>query len=50
MAVEEVHGIDPTALNDHRIGRALDAITPELDSIVGSISTSLEFALCRITL
>ncbi|MGH8931253.1 MAG: DUF4277 domain-containing protein [Egibacteraceae bacterium] len=34
-AVEEIYGIDPTALNDDRIGRALDAIAPELDGIVG---------------
>ncbi len=36
-AVEEVFGIDPAALNDDRIGRALDAIAPELDRIVGSV-------------
>lgn len=36
-AVEEVLGIDPAALNDDRIGRALDAIAPELDRIVGSV-------------
>jgi transposase len=36
-AVEEVFGIDPALLNDDRIGRALDAIAPELDHIVGSI-------------
>jgi hypothetical protein len=36
-AVEEVFGIDPATLNDDRIGRALDAIAPELDHIVGSI-------------
>jgi transposase len=36
-AVEEVFGIDPTALNDDRIARALDAIAPELDRIVGSV-------------
>ncbi len=36
-AVEEVFGIDPAALNDDRIGRALDAIAPELDHIVGSV-------------
>jgi transposase len=36
-AVEEVFGIDPASLNDDRIGRALDAIAPELDHIIGSV-------------
>jgi transposase len=36
-AVEEVFGIAPEALNDDRIGRALDAIAPNLDQIVGSV-------------
>ncbi len=36
-AVEEVFGIDPALLNDDRIGRALDAIAPELDRIAGSV-------------
>ena len=36
-AVEEVFGIQPAALNDDRIGRALDAIAPRLDHIVGSV-------------
>jgi Domain of unknown function (DUF4277) len=36
-AVEEVWGIDPQVLNDDRIGRALDAIAPELEQIVGSV-------------
>jgi transposase len=36
-AVEEVFGIDPALLNDDRLGRALDAIAPELDHIIGSI-------------
>jgi len=36
-AVEEVFGISPQALNDDRIGRALDAIAPRLDHIVGSV-------------
>jgi transposase len=36
-AVEEAFGIDPSALNDDRIARALDAIAPELDRIVGSV-------------
>jgi transposase len=36
-AVEEVFGIAPEALNDDRVGRALDAIAPELDQLVGSV-------------
>jgi transposase len=36
-AVAEVYGVDPACLNDDRIGRALDAIAPELDRIVGSV-------------
>jgi hypothetical protein len=32
-----VFGIPPEALNDDRIGRALDAIAPKLDAIVGSV-------------
>jgi transposase len=36
-AVEEVFGIAPEALNDDRIGRALDAIAPQLEQIVGSV-------------
>jgi transposase len=36
-AVTEVFGIQPTALNDDRIGRALDAIAPTLDQLVGSV-------------
>jgi transposase len=36
-AVEEVWGIDPAVLNDDRLGRALDAIAPELEQIVGSV-------------
>jgi transposase len=36
-AVEEVFATDPALLNDDRIGRALDAIAPELDHIVGSV-------------
>jgi hypothetical protein len=36
-AVEEVFGVDPAMVNDDRIGRALDAIAPELDRIVGSV-------------
>jgi hypothetical protein len=36
-AVEEVFGIDPALLNDDRLGRALDAIAPELDHIIGTV-------------
>jgi transposase len=36
-AVDEVFGIEAAALNDDRIARALDAIAPELDRIVGSV-------------
>jgi hypothetical protein len=36
-AVADVFGIDPGILNDDRIGRALDAIAPELDHLVGSV-------------
>jgi Domain of unknown function (DUF4277) len=36
-AVTEVFGIPPEALNDDRIGRALDAIAPNLEQIVGSV-------------
>lgn len=36
-AVPEVLGVVPEALNDDRLGRALDAIAPKLDAIVGSI-------------
>ena len=36
-AVTEVFGIVPEALNDDRVGRALDAIAPKLEAIVGSV-------------
>jgi histidinol phosphatase-like PHP family hydrolase len=36
-AVEVVFGIPAGALGDDRIARALDAIAPELDHIVGSV-------------
>jgi transposase len=36
-AVTEVLAIPPDALNDDRIGRALDAIAPRLEAIVGSV-------------
>src|SRR6266581_1296497 len=52
-AVQEVWGIDPAVLNDDRIGRALDAIAPELDRIIGSVGAGaitafgLEVARCH---
>ncbi|MFD7443930.1 DUF4277 domain-containing protein, partial [Streptomyces sp. NPDC059909] len=36
-AVDEVFGITPEYLNDDRIGRALDAIAPQLAQISGSV-------------
>jgi len=36
-AVDEAFGIEASALNDDRIARALDAIAPELDRVVGSV-------------
>jgi hypothetical protein len=36
-AVDEAFGVEASALNDDRIARALDAIAPELDRIVGSV-------------
>lgn len=36
-AVPETFGIAPSTLNDDRVGRALDAIAPQLDAIVGTI-------------
>ena len=36
-AVEQALGTDPGALNDDRIARALDAVAPELERIVGSV-------------
>jgi transposase len=36
-AVQEVFAVPPDALNDDRIGRALDAIAPTLNAIVGSV-------------
>ena len=36
MAVEEAYGIEPHLLNDDRIARALDAVAPRLDAIIGS--------------
>jgi transposase len=36
-AVQEVFGIEADALNDDRIGRALDAMAAELDQVIGSV-------------
>jgi hypothetical protein len=36
-AVEEVYGIGADVLNDDRLGRALDAIAPQVEHLVGSI-------------
>lgn len=39
-AVEEVYGFPAAALGDDRIARALDAIVPELEHIVGSVGAA----------
>jgi hypothetical protein len=39
-AVQDVFGMAPQALNDDRIGRALDAVAPKLDHIVGSVGAA----------
>jgi hypothetical protein len=39
-AVPEVFGIASQALHDDRIGRALDAIAPKLDAIVGAVGSA----------
>lgn len=39
-AVGEVFGVEPELLNDDRVGRALDAIAPHLDRIVGSVGVA----------
>ncbi len=36
-AVEEIFALAPEVLNDDRIGRALDAVAPHLEGIIGSI-------------
>src|SRR5438445_2610103 len=36
-AVEEVYGLPADALNDDRLGRALDAVAPRVEHIIGSI-------------
>src|SRR5271166_6456680 len=40
MAVEEAYGIAPELLNDDRIARALDAVAPQLDAIVGGVGAA----------
>ena len=39
-AVQEVYGLSADTLNDDRLGRALDAIAPQVDHIVGSIGAA----------
>jgi Domain of unknown function (DUF4277)/Transposase DDE domain len=39
-AVEEVFGLRAEQLNDDRVGRALDAVAPQVDSIVGSVGAA----------
>lgn len=39
-AVEEVFGLRAEQLNDDRVGRALDAIAPRVDSISGSVGAA----------
>lgn len=39
-AVDEVYGIDPDALNDDRLGRALDALASQVEQVVGSIGAT----------
>jgi hypothetical protein len=39
-AVEEVFGIAPDVLNDDRVGRALDALAPVCEAVVGSVGTA----------
>lgn len=39
-AVEEVFGLRPEQLNDDRVGRALDAIAVQVDSIAGSVGAA----------
>src|SRR6266481_5091206 len=40
MAVDEAYGIEPRLLNDDRLGRALDAIAPHLDEVIGSVGAA----------
>jgi transposase len=39
-AVEEIFGVEASSLNDDRVGRALDAIAPHLEGIIGSIGAT----------
>lgn len=39
-AVDDVYGIDADALNDDRLGRALDALAGQVDQVVGSIGAT----------
>ncbi len=38
--IEEIFGIDPDTLNDDRVGRALDALAPALEGVVGSVGAT----------
>ena len=40
MAVDEAYGIQPGLLNDDRIARALDAVAPHLDEIIGGVGAA----------
>jgi len=40
MAVDEAYGIAPELLNDDRIARALDAVAPQLDAIIGGVGAA----------
>jgi uncharacterized protein DUF4277 len=40
MAVDEAYGIQPGLLNDDRIARALDAVAPQLDEIIGGVGAA----------
>ncbi|MDT3443630.1 IS1634 family transposase [Pseudofrankia sp. BMG5.37] len=39
-AVEEVFGVAPDVLNDDRVGRALDALAPVCEAVVGSVGAA----------
>ena len=39
-AVEEVFGLAPDVLNDDRVGRALDALAPVCEAVVGSVGAA----------
>ena len=41
-AVQEVFGIEPDLLNDDRLGRALDAIAPQIEQIIGTVGAQPE--------